>query len=264
MDVLGKKGEEELRDPEQGGSGAKGKDGELVLDVDTSLVMKMSAERKAVEKAMEVQEELDTVSLENEALKKELRANKELLDKKSEREELMARRVELEKKISRVGHWEDEWALRGGERRETLEGGSVDRSRSRTRGSRAKSTGSRRGSLPRLPEGCKARRLSLRSRSSSRSPRKRVMIRSLGRGTKRRTLPGISSPRRPRRPPRRSPPRRTLSGRTSPRTSPGRRSSRRARSRERGEQDLSTRRLSGEIAILKRQVELQEKKRKPW
>ena len=143
MDVLGKKGEEELRDPEQGGSGAKGKDGELVLDVDTSLVMKMSAERKAVEKAMEVQEELDTVSLENEALKKELRANKELLDKKSEREELMARRVELEKKSSRVGHWEDEWALRGGERRETLEGGSVDRSRSRTRGSRAKSTGSR-------------------------------------------------------------------------------------------------------------------------
>ena len=152
--VLGKKGEEELGDPGQDGSGAKGEDGELVLDVDASLVMEMSAERKAVEKATEGQEELDTVSLENEALKRELRANKKLLDKKSEREELMARRAELEKKIARVGHREDEWALRGGDRRETSEAGSVDRSRSRSRGSRVESTGSRRGSLPRRPGGC--------------------------------------------------------------------------------------------------------------
>ena len=49
--VLGKKGDEELGDSGQGGSGAKGEDGELVLDADASLVMEMSAEKKAVEKA---------------------------------------------------------------------------------------------------------------------------------------------------------------------------------------------------------------------
>ena len=253
-------GSEELGDPGQGGSGARTEDRELVVDADAGLVMEMSAEQRAVEKATEVQEELDTVALENEALKRELRAAKGVLEKRSEKEELMAQRAELEKRIAKAGQREDEWALKGGDRREASRGGSVDRSRSRSRGSRVESTGSRRGSLPRLPEGWTARRLSSRSRS----PRRRVVIRSPGRGTKRRTSPGISSPRRPRTPPRRSPPRRTLSGRTSPRTSPGRRLSRRARSRERGEQDLSTRRLSGEIAILKRQVELQKKQRKPW
>ena len=73
--VLGaKKEDEEPGDPGQGGSGAKGEDAELVMDTDVGLVMEMSAEQRAVEKATEVQEELDTVSLENEALKKELRA----------------------------------------------------------------------------------------------------------------------------------------------------------------------------------------------
>ena len=76
-------GSEELGDPGQGGSGVRTEDRELVLDADAGL-MELSAEQRAVEKATEVQEELDTVALENEALKRELRAAKEVLEKRSE------------------------------------------------------------------------------------------------------------------------------------------------------------------------------------
>ena len=78
---------EELGDPGQGGSGARAED-------------------------REVQEELDTAVLENEALKRELRAAKEVLEKRSEKEELRAKRAELEKRMARVRQREDEWALR--------------------------------------------------------------------------------------------------------------------------------------------------------
>ena len=82
---------EELGDPGQGGSGAGAEDRELVVDADAAL-MELSAEQRAVEKATEVQEELDTAVLENEALKRELRAAKEVLEKRSEKEELRAKR----------------------------------------------------------------------------------------------------------------------------------------------------------------------------
>ena len=118
VEVLGEDGGEELGDSGQGGSGARTEDRELVLDADAGLVQEMSAEQRAVEKATEVQEELDTVALEDEALKRELRAAKEVLEKRSEKGELMAQRAELEKRIARVGQREDEWALRGGDRRE--------------------------------------------------------------------------------------------------------------------------------------------------
>ena len=95
-------GSEELGDPGQGCSGARTEDRELVVDADAGL-MELSAEQSAVEKATEVQEELDTAALENEALKRELRAAKEALEKRSEKEELMAKRAELEKRIARVG-----------------------------------------------------------------------------------------------------------------------------------------------------------------
>ena len=103
VEALDEEGGEELGDPGQGGSGARAEDRELVLDTDAGLVQEMSAEQRAVEKATEVQEELDTVALENEALKRELKAANEVLEKRTEREELMAQRAELEKKIARVG-----------------------------------------------------------------------------------------------------------------------------------------------------------------
>ena len=216
-------GNEELGDPGQGGSGVRTEDRELVLDADAGL-MELSAEQRAVEKATEVQEELDTVALENEALKRELRAAKEVLEKRSEKEQLMAKRAELEKRIARAGQREDEWALRGGDRREGS-GLWEDRSRSRSRGSRVESSGGRMSRLPTLPEGWIARRKrpEERSRSRSRSLPRRVVIRSPGRGTKRRTSRERSPPRRS--PARRASPRRMSSGRSSPSRAPPARSS---------------------------------------
>ena len=278
VEVLGD-GNEELGDPGQGGSGVRTEDRELVLDADAGL-MELSAEQRAVEKATEVQEELDTVALENEALKRELRAAKEVLEKRSEKGQLMAKRAELEKRIARAGQREDEWALEGGDRREGSVLGAAGRSRSRSRGSRVESPEGRRSRLPTLPEGWVARRKrpEMRSKSRSRSRSRRVVMRSPERGAKKRTSRERSPPRRS--PARRVSLRRTSSGRSSPsrasparlspRASPERGSLRRARSRdrarskERKERDRSLRRISGEIAILKKQVEAQEKQRKPW
>ena len=148
--VLGAKKEDVgPEDPGQGGSGAKGDDVELVVDADAGLLMELSAEQRAVEKAMEVQEELDTVALENRALKEELRAAKVIVDKRAKKEELKAYRDGLEERIARARQQDDEWALRGGVRREASELRSLDRSRSRSRASRGSGvgpTGSRRGS----------------------------------------------------------------------------------------------------------------------
>ena len=192
----------------------------------------------------------------------------------------MAKRAELEKRIARAGQREDEWALRGGDRREGSVLGAAGRSRSRSRGSRVESPEGRRSRLPTLPEGWIARRKhpGMRSKSRSRSRSRRVVMRSPERGAKKRTSRERSPPRRS--PARRVSLRRTSSGRSSPsraspawlspRASPERGSSRRARSRERArskerkERDQSSRRISGEIAILKKQVEAQEKQRKPW
>ena len=282
---------EELGDPGQGGSGAGAKDRELVMDANAAL-MELSAEQRAVEKATEVQEEVDTAVLENEALKRELRAAKEVLEKRSEKEELRAKRAELEKRMARVRKGEDEWALRGGDRREGSRLESEERSRSRSRGSGGESPGRRRSKLPALPEGWRRVRSEERSRSRSRSLPRRVVIRSPERGDRKKTLTERSPPRRsparrasPRRTSRerasprrfsagRLSPRRTSRERSSPRRSPARgasprasldrRSSRRARSREREERDLSSKRISAEIAVLKKQLELQEKQVKPW
>ena len=108
-------------DPGQGGSGAKGDGVELVVDADADLLMELSAEQRAVEKATEVQEELDTVALENRALKEELHAAKVIVDKRAKKEELDAIRAGLEERIARARQQDDEWALSGGVRREVSE-----------------------------------------------------------------------------------------------------------------------------------------------
>ena len=114
--VLGPKREDVGReDPGQGGSGAKtpGEGGdveELVVDADAALLQELSTEKRAVEKATEVQEEMDTIALENQALKEELRAAKVIADKR-------ARMEVLKERIVRARQQDDEFALRGGARR---------------------------------------------------------------------------------------------------------------------------------------------------
>ena len=122
-------------DPRQGGSG-KSAEGDLVLDADASL-MELSAEQRAVEKALEVQEELDTTTLENEVLRRELTLAKETIEKNSKKEQLKAKKAGLERRIAKAARKDDDWALKGGERVEAPGLSLSDESRSRSRDSGA-------------------------------------------------------------------------------------------------------------------------------
>ena len=221
---LGPRGAEE----EQGGSGlgavkeAEELEVELDPNVDRGLYEELSEEQRAVDRAVEVQQEKDVMALELEAMREELRAAKASAAKSARREALEVRRSGLKEKIARSRQGHERWVLTG-EKGAVLEADEVrgrspeaSRSRSRgSRGSRAESSGSRR-SPARVVRRRTPPRAGRRSRTRSRSP--------VGR----------------------------LPGRASRWASP----SRRARSPRRREevQDLSTRRLAGEVAQLRRQV----------